>query len=198
VAKSSPRFEAQAPVKVVSPMRVNLFASVAGTGAIPVQKQDEEDEDDEEEDDEEEEEESLRLLTPPPTPPGAYLSSPYKSPRRPGFSASASGSSTSSIENQTHTHQSVHSTPRKHLLPPQVPPSPATVQFNARKASARCRMIEGYVSFASVEGLGAPPDPEIERRGEGGDIDADKNGWSKVGLGMGFWRKLVKGDGVVV
>lgn len=29
--------------------------------------------------------------------------------------------------------------------------------FNARKASAQCRELTGYVSFASVEGLGAPP-----------------------------------------
>jgi len=36
-------------------------------------------------------------------------------------------------------------------------PSPSTPPFNARKASTQCRAIEGYVSFASVEGLGEPP-----------------------------------------
>jgi len=29
--------------------------------------------------------------------------------------------------------------------------------FNVRKASERCRKIEGYVSFAQIEGLGLPP-----------------------------------------
>jgi hypothetical protein len=31
-------------------------------------------------------------------------------------------------------------------------------QFNVRQASARCRQMDGYVSFAAVEGLGEPPD----------------------------------------
>jgi len=39
--------------------------------------------------------------------------------------------------------------------------------FNARKASERCRTMEGYVSFAQVEGLGLPPN--------GVDDDDDTN-----------------------
>jgi len=34
--------------------------------------------------------------------------------------------------------------------------------FNARKASERLRSTEGYVSFASVEGLGEPPETPVE------------------------------------
>lgn len=37
-----------------------------------------------------------------------------------------------------------------------IPPTPTT-PFNARKASTQCRAIQGYVSFANVEGLGEPP-----------------------------------------
>jgi hypothetical protein len=33
-------------------------------------------------------------------------------------------------------------------------------QFNARQASAMCRKMDGYVSFASVEGLGEPQSNE--------------------------------------
>jgi hypothetical protein len=36
-------------------------------------------------------------------------------------------------------------------------PSTPTKPFNARKASTQCRAIQGYVSFANVEGLGEPP-----------------------------------------
>jgi hypothetical protein len=39
--------------------------------------------------------------------------------------------------------------------------------FNARKASAQCRRLEGYVSFAAVEGLGEPPSPGPGQEGEG-------------------------------
>ncbi|KAJ7657385.1 hypothetical protein DFH06DRAFT_461800 [Mycena polygramma] len=59
--------------------------------------------------------------------------------------------------------------------------------FNARKASAQCRQLEGYVSFAAVEGLGEPPSP-----GPDGDLDDDEAGKRKRGsLGsgiVGLWR----------
>lgn len=44
------------------------------------------------------------------------------------------------------------------LFPPTSPHSPNR-PFNARRASAQCRAIEGYVSFANVEGLGVPDEP---------------------------------------
>ena len=43
--------------------------------------------------------------------------------------------------------------------PPRTPSSPS---FDARTASAMCRRIDGYVSFANVEGLGSPPEDDIE------------------------------------
>ena len=63
-----------------------------------------------------------------------------------------------------------------HSLPPYAYDVPSPIgqgqgvggspQFNARKASTRCRAIEGYVSFPSVEGLGAPAEVgEVEEWG---------------------------------
>ncbi|EAU90977.2 hypothetical protein CC1G_02364 [Coprinopsis cinerea okayama7 len=37
-------------------------------------------------------------------------------------------------------------------------PQPHRPQFNVRRASARCRQMDGYVGFAEIEGLGVPPD----------------------------------------
>ncbi|KAJ6594740.1 hypothetical protein B0H19DRAFT_69163 [Mycena capillaripes] len=62
--------------------------------------------------------------------------------------------------------------------------------FNARKASAQCRQLEGYVSFSAVEGLGEPPSPGPE-----GDLDDDepdspgKRKRGSLGAGIvGLWR----------
>lgn len=47
----------------------------------------------------------------------------------------------------------------------------ARPRFNVRRASTQCRQIDGYVSFANVEGLGAPPETDSdseEDRGRGG------------------------------
>ena len=48
----------------------------------------------------------------------------------------------------------------------------SSTPFNARKASTQCRAIEGYVSFASVEGLGEPPlvRDEFDENGFGDDV----------------------------
>ncbi|KAF8145637.1 hypothetical protein K438DRAFT_1991613 [Mycena galopus ATCC 62051] len=64
-------------------------------------------------------------------------------------------------------------------------PRPA---FNARKASAQCRQLEGYVSFAAVEGLGEPPSPGPE--GDLDDADSpDKRKRGSLGSGIaGFWK----------
>ncbi|KAK0505369.1 hypothetical protein EDD18DRAFT_1098736 [Armillaria luteobubalina] len=100
------------------------------------------------------------LLTPPPTPPRSGTPTPRRT-------------------------MSVRSTPTKHAyLPPRHPPDAGAPththtqqqKFNARTASLQCRLIDGYVSFAAVEGLGAPPpDPpeEMDTRDEGG-------GWQRV------------------
>ncbi|KAF9003489.1 hypothetical protein BDZ89DRAFT_1080963 [Hymenopellis radicata] len=77
------------------------------------------------------------LLTPPPTPPRD----------QPSPTASSDSSSSSSAEELPMT--------------PSLPPTPSH-KFNARTASLQCRLIDGYVSFAAIEGLGAPPDPPEE------------------------------------
>lgn len=80
-----------------------------------------------------------------------------------------------------------------------VVPNPSNVvrtrpEFNARKASARCRAIEGYVSFASVEGLGEPPEGPISPvDGEDGERDCGKKG-KVMGLWKLDWRKLWVGE----
>jgi len=82
---------------------------------------------------------------------------------------------------------------------------PERPQFNARKASARCRAMEGYVSFASVEGLGEPPADPMSPDGAGvveGE-DGVKARSGVLGLGAagvaawGGWRKLLGVAGVV-
>jgi len=66
-----------------------------------------------------------------------------------------------------------------------------TSTFNARKASERCRMMEGYVSFASVEGLGTPPDGVDDE-----DKDEEKDREDKRGRGLSAWaRRLFVGIG---
>jgi len=81
------------------------------------------------------------------------------------------------------------------------PPSPTPFShrphFNARKASARCRAIEGYVSFASVEGLGEPPADPLSPH----DDDSDgRHGGKRDARGMllsmgnwGGWTKRLLG-----
>ena len=74
-------------------------------------------------------------------------------------------------------------------------------QFNARKASARCRAIEGYVSFASVEGLGEPAEVDDE---EDEEERGRTRGRGSVNAGggvlVGALRRLLGGErrGVVV
>lgn len=58
-----------------------------------------------------------------------------------------------------HTAHTLYASPS---YPSQVAPS-----FNARTASAMCRQIDGYVSFANVEGLGAPPDVDDQDEDSG-------------------------------
>lgn len=78
--------------------------------------------------------------------------------------------------------------PTHALLTP--PDSPA---FNARTASVLCRQIQGYVSFANVEGLGEPPvgiDEDVEEDGKGADRMGGGVGVGDVGIGMGGGLKL--------
>lgn len=59
--------------------------------------------------------------------------------------------------------------------------------FNARAASQQCRAIEGYVSFAQVEGLGEPPTSACPTNGSMNSLllqseEEKKSGW------RWFWR----------
>lgn len=78
-------------------------------------------------------------------------------------------------------------------------PSPTTKPFNARKASTQCRAIQGYVSFASVEGLGEPPlvGDEFDDDGERGKGKGEMGGIPFLPLGMWnaalVWRKFLGG-----
>lgn len=54
--------------------------------------------------------------------------------------------------------------------------SPPRSPFNARTASAQCRLIEGYVSFAAVEGLGKPAD--LEDDDDQADEERTRTPWS--------------------
>lgn len=89
------------------------------------------------------------------------------------------------------------------------PASPTRPTFNVRKASARCREMEGYVSFASVEGLGEPPRRRKLRgasvggggtrsdyaRGVDGDSeDDDESGSGSDGEGGGRGRRRGAGS----
>uniref|UniRef100_A0A0W0F220 Uncharacterized protein n=1 Tax=Moniliophthora roreri TaxID=221103 RepID=A0A0W0F220_MONRR len=48
------------------------------------------------------------------------------------------------------------------IRPPHHPSSPKANSFDAHTASAHCRQLPGYVSFASVDGLGEPESSEVE------------------------------------
>jgi len=62
---------------------------------------------------------------------------PFKSPRSSG------------AQLPTHIKLSTHHSAGP-LTPPPTPP------FNARTAAAQCKAMDGYVSFANIEGLGVP------------------------------------------
>ncbi|KAF9483102.1 hypothetical protein BDN70DRAFT_350261 [Pholiota conissans] len=67
-------------------------------------------------------------------------------------------------------------------------------QFNARKASARCRAIEGYVSFASVEGLGEPPADPMSP--DDADMEHERGRTGVLGVAWGGWKRLLNVAGL--
>ena len=117
--------------------------------------------------------EDARLLTPPPTWPFSYQEchpSPYPNktrltPRRPTHApmpvhagpATPSGGECDNMCS-TSSSSSLHSLPPYAYSPSigQGQSMGGSLQLYARKASARCHAIEGYASFARVEGLGEP------------------------------------------
>ncbi|KAF9557961.1 hypothetical protein CPC08DRAFT_724783 [Agrocybe pediades] len=115
--------------------------------------------------------------------------------------SSCSSSNSHSHGSQQHErrgrrHRSSSSASSSHENDLNTPPSPTPFsasaaaaaghhrpQFNARKASARCRAIEGYVSFASVEGLGEPPADPLSPDGDDEEGDG-RSGRKRDGRGM--------------
>ena len=82
-------------------------------------------------------------------------------------SLSASGTDLTRLQTSTpgYRHMIYHrdsdhspSEPSEPMTPPPTPP------FNARTASEVCKRMDGYVSFASVEGLGEPPGLDMDGR----------------------------------
>lgn len=129
---------------------------------------------------------SRLLLTPPPTPP--YTPRLIPLPASPAYSP--------------HTHAASPSSPSpRHTRTPPPPPhllltsahthshsqagtninSPT---FNARKASTQLRAVQGYVSFAAVEGLGGPPGPDTPVDPAGAGVGAmkgkERRGWARL------------------
>lgn len=95
-----------------------------------------------------------QALTPSPSPPSyAPLPETVTSPR--GRARNHTHPSTNlpppPHHTTSHTHPHYHHGHRQQATPPPTPP------FDARNASAKLRSIDGYVSFANVEGLGGPP-----------------------------------------
>ncbi|KAF4620970.1 hypothetical protein D9613_000125 [Agrocybe pediades] len=125
--------------------------------------------------------------------------------------SSCSSSNSHSHGSQQHErkgrrHRSSSSASSSHENDLNTPPSPTPFsasavagrhrpQFNARKASARCRAIEGYVSFASVEGLGEPPADPLSPDGDDDEGDG-RSGRKRDGRGMllsmGTWSGWTK------
>jgi hypothetical protein len=109
-----------------------------------------------------------QALTPSPSPPSyAPLPETITSPR--GRARNHTHPSANSPppphHPSTHSHSHYHGH-RQQVTPPPTPPT-----FDARNASAKLRSIDGYVSFANVEGLGGPPgvdeDPSEEEKRRG-------------------------------
>lgn len=95
-----------------------------------------------------------QALTPSPSPP-SYAPLPethVTSPR--GRARNHTHPGTNNLPPPPHHHTQPH---HYHGQTQQVTPPPTPPAFDARNASAKLRSIDGYVSFANVEGLGVPP-----------------------------------------
>ncbi|KAG6863275.1 hypothetical protein C0991_007050 [Blastosporella zonata] len=108
-------------------------------------------------------------------------------------SRSPSPSTSSNSHSQSNSHTSCN-TSSEDAIPPlslSIPSHPSsapstlphypttanpTLKFNARRASDRLRATSGYVSFASVEGLGGPPETPIAEDGDEGLGEEERRG----------------------
>ncbi|KAJ7586071.1 hypothetical protein C8J56DRAFT_891912 [Mycena floridula] len=78
---------------------------------------------------------------------------------------------TSSLESQGYLNHLPAAAAPSLTVPPQSPAVPPSPTFDVRTASRQCKLIEGYVSFAAVEGLGCPCDE--------GEPQSCEQGWKK-------------------
>ncbi|KAG6895537.1 hypothetical protein C0992_000767 [Termitomyces sp. T32_za158] len=144
------------------------------------------------------------MPTPPPTPPHAL--------GRTRAHVLASPSSSSSPRTPRSPSSSLRSTSDDSIpdlaLPPLLPASPSSApphphaytqhhpRFNARKASESLRHASGYVSFASVEGLGGPPGTPVGDDCDGEDEEARAAGGAAFLVDKGrAWMGWVFGQG---
>ncbi|KDQ55655.1 hypothetical protein JAAARDRAFT_59641 [Jaapia argillacea MUCL 33604] len=119
-------------------------------------------------------------LTPPPTPPALPFShaqtslegSPRKassprlpsSPRQPPQTLSSPRSPQKQLP--ASPRQASYTLPPPSSYHPHIHHHQRSASFNAQTASQLCRQMDGYVSFRNVEGLGVPPEEDLEE-GEG-------------------------------
>ena len=123
---------------------------------------------------------SLALLSPLHTQQSSSdVSSPASSSRTPGATPSPPSrpSPTSSTYGALPVISSGSSSGSR-SIPLTPPPSPP---FNVQSAAAKLRAMDGYVSFANVEGLGLPPGMDGDEEGEG------EEGGSRSGI-RGWWK----------
>ncbi|KAF5335640.1 hypothetical protein D9758_014798 [Tetrapyrgos nigripes] len=115
------------------------------------------------------------------------------SPTKASFGFSSPTGPTSAIDPTTSTVSPASADANASLSPASLSPvnSPVssllsnTSSFNARTASAQCRLMDGYVSFASIEGLGEPPASAHPSVGDGHSMLGDEDGDDKEREGGG-------------
>lgn len=150
-----------------------------------------------------------RLITPPPSPPLHINSNASRkshqlhhpqphspSPYRPigDWYPSTEDNHQHAQPGRNHNH---HHHPNAHALrmPPIRPhlhhsPQQQT-QFNVRKASEQCKLIDGYVSFLSIEGLGGPPDADSPIVGNEEDEENQNRDKRMFGIGWNGLKRLL-------
>jgi len=108
-----------------------------------------------------------------------YTTSSSRPPRTPITTQRALSVSTSNRHPRSPSARQGHASPMTPPLPP-TPPS-----FNARTAAEQCRAMNGYVSFANVEGLGLPDGLLDDVNANGEDGGSKRGRWLKWFTGAG-------------
>lgn len=128
-----------------------------------------------------------RLITPPPSPPPSHLNGSSRKPHHHHLPHSPLPCRPSGDWYPAFTGS--EEDPNVHSHGPLSGPRP---QFNVRKASEQCKLIDGYVSFLNIEGLGGPPESNSPAIGnddsEGDDRSREKR---MFGIGWDRWKKLL-------